>query len=154
MKSAIMVTLVLFIFLVLFFCTLLWPHKSEAPTTPIADTSAETPTDTSLIHVFTPQPQAAVSSPVSLSGEARGYWFFEASAPVVVVDWDGRIIGEGYVTAEGEWMTEDFVPFSGTIDYTLPVDSYSASGTIIFHKDNPSGLPEHDAAFEVPVLLN
>ena len=72
----------------------------------------------------------------------------------MVVDWDGRIIGEGYVTAEGEWMTEDFVPFSGTIDYTLPVDSYSASGTIIFHKDNPSGLPEHDAAFEVPVLLN
>lgn len=128
-----------------------WWFTSQRSSTTTPETTEKFATE--LIVVRTPIAEGVVSSPITLSGEARGYWFFEASAPVVVVDWDGRIIGESYVTAQGDWMTEDFVPFTGTIEYDLPVDSYSASGTVIFQRDNPSGLPENDATFEVPVLL-
>jgi len=107
-----------------------------------------------LITVTSPLPNTTVGNPIEVKGMARGFWFFEASAPVVVVNWDGLIIGEGFITAEGEWMTEDFVPFSGTISYTLPADSYSTRGAIIMKKDNPSGLPENDRALEFPIELS
>lgn len=138
-----------------------WEHQDEAmlrlPGMTEMTTCQRTPIvpkpEPELIEIDAPQSGVQVQNPITLSGRARGYWFFEASAPVVVVDWDGRIIGEGYVTADGEWMTEDLVPFSGEVSYDLPVDSYSASGTVIFRRDNPSGLPENDAAVEVPVVL-
>lgn len=106
-----------------------------------------------LIRVDSPERGTEVSSPITLRGEARGYWFFEATAPVVVVDWDGRILGEGYITADEEWMTEDFVPFSGELEFTQETEPYSASGTVIFQRSNPSDLPENDDAFEIPVIL-
>ncbi len=89
-------------------------------------------------------------------GMARGTWYFEASFPITVVNWDGLIIGEGYATAQGEWMTEEFVPFEGTIklEEAALTNSPSMRGAIIFHKDNPSGLPEHDDALEIPVTFD
>ena len=110
--------------------------------------------DTSdLIQVDVPSNDDTVSSPVTVSGQARGQWFFEATAPVNITNWDGLIIGEGFIEAEGDWMTTDFVPFSGEITYTQEPDSYSATGTVIFMRANPSGLPENDAAVEVTVQL-
>lgn len=108
-----------------------------------------------LLRVTTPTAGATVTSPVTLTGEARGPWYFEATFPVAIVDWNGQIIGEGYVEATDEWMTEEFVPFSGevTFDVALVQGQYSASGTIIFQKSNASGLPEHDDAFEIPVVF-
>jgi hypothetical protein len=106
-----------------------------------------------LIVVNTPLPGSVITSPVTISGEARGPWFFEATFPVVIVDWDGRIIGEGFAEAEGEWMTTDFVPFTGTITFEADPEAYSASGSIIMQKANPSGLPQHDNALEFPVML-
>jgi hypothetical protein len=50
-------------------------------------------------------------------------------------------------------MTEKFVPFSGEITYQQQPNSYSATGTIIFQKANPSGLPEHADALEIRVIL-
>lgn len=108
---------------------------------------------TDLIRIDSPDPQEEVGSPIIVSGEARGYWFFEASFPITVVDWDGRIIGDGFATADGEWMTEEFVPFSGQINYVLPADTPYKRGAIIFRKDNPSGLLEHDDALEIPVVF-
>jgi hypothetical protein len=107
-----------------------------------------------IIQVQSPQVGDEVMSPVAVSGQARGYWFFEATAPVSVTNWDGLIIGEGYIEADGDWMTEDFVPFSGSISYTQEPSPYSATGTIIFHRANPSGLPENDAAVEITVQLD
>lgn len=106
-----------------------------------------------LIQLEAPLPYATIPSPIIVTGQARGYWFFEATAPVMVVNWDGLIIGEGYVETVGNWMTEDFVPFTGIITYTLPADSYSTRGALILKKSNASGLPEHDDAFEIPITL-
>lgn len=104
-----------------------------------------------LIHIQSPRPNEVITTPVTITGEARGYWFFEASFPIMVTDWDGLIIGEGYATANGEWMTEEFVPFTATVVFTVPTDTPYKRGTLILKKDNPSGLPEHDDALEIPV---
>ncbi len=138
--------------------TINWPGQPEGFTCAVEGAQTETEpvveTETdNLIIVTSPTSGAQVGNPIELKGMARGYWFFEASAPVTVTNWDGLIIGEGYITADGEWMTEDMVPFSGTLTYTLPPNSYSATGTLIFMRDNPSGLPENDAAYEMTIML-
>jgi hypothetical protein len=101
------------------------------------------------VRISSPNIEKPISSPVEIKGEARGYWFFEGSFPVYLVNWDGLIISEGIAKAEGEWMTEDYVPFKVTLEFETP--SYGDNGTLIFKKDNPSGLPEHDGAVEIPV---
>ncbi|MEK9186222.1 MAG: Gmad2 immunoglobulin-like domain-containing protein [Patescibacteria group bacterium] len=115
-----------------------------------------------LIRVFSPRANEKVSSPLLISGEARGYWFFEASFPVVLVDWDGRIIAQHYAQAKGDpatgeinWMTENFVPFEAVLEFEKPefIGDFSKRGALILQKDNPSGLPEHDDALEVPIIF-
>lgn len=101
-----------------------------------------------------------VISPIKITGEARGTWFFEASFPVTIVNWDGLIIGQGAAQAKTDpanpdggvnWMTTDFIPFEVELKFDKP--DYKDNGAIIFQKDNPSGLPEHDASCEVPILF-
>lgn len=110
---------------------------------------------TNLIRLTTPLPNAVVTSPLTVTGEARGNWFFEASFPVFLTDWDGKIIAQGIAQAEGDWMTTEFVPFHANLTFTTADVSgqYSDRGTLILKKDNPSGLPEHDDALEIPVRL-
>jgi len=105
------------------------------------------------VSVFLPVNGATIPSPLHIEGEAPGNWFFEATAPVIIADWDGRIIAEHYITAQEDWMTTDIIPFSGEIEFEIPVDLYSPLGTIIFQRHNASGLPEHDAAVEVPIVF-
>ena len=75
-----------------------------------------------------------------LKGKARGQWFFEASFPVELKDENFKTIKEHFATAEGNWMTENFVSFSDTIEFESPA---SKTGYLILHKANPSGLPEN-----------
>ncbi len=91
-----------------------------------------------------------ITSPLTITGKMLGPWFFEASFPITLVDWDGRIIAETFAQAEGEWMTTDYVPFTTTLTFTPPPGNIPR-GAIIFKKDNPSGLPEHDDAIELPI---
>jgi Immunoglobulin-like domain of bacterial spore germination len=106
-----------------------------------------------LIVLSSPIPLSQISSPVTLTGKARGYWFFEGSFPVTVVNWDGLIIGEGIATADGEWMTENFVPFTATVNFTFDPETPYKRGSLILQKDNPSGLPENDDALEIPITF-
>ena len=108
---------------------------------------------TDLIRIDTPRPNQTISSPLTITGEARGNWFFEASFPVVLTDWDGKIIAQGIAQAKGEWMTTDFVPFEATLTFAVDTNAYSDKGSLILRKDNPSGLPQYDDALEIPVVL-
>lgn len=104
------------------------------------------------IRINTPRPNQEITSPLTIAGEAVGAWFFEGDFPVVLTDWDGRIIAEGFVTAQSEWMTEDFVKFKGILEFERP--TYKDNGALILQKDNPSGLPEHDDALEIPIRFD
>jgi hypothetical protein len=108
---------------------------------------------TDLIRVDSPQPNQTIQSPLTITGVARGSWFFEASFPVVLTNWDGLIIGKGIANAKGNWMTTDFVPFEARLTFTVDKKSYSNKGTLILRKDNSSGLSKNDDAIEIPVIL-
>jgi hypothetical protein len=110
---------------------------------PIPVTNEESP-----ISVDSPKPDTTITSPISVSGTARGMWYFEASFPVQVYDANGKLLGSSPAAAQGEWMTENFVPFTGVIEFSKPE---TKNGTVVFKKDNPSGMPEHDASYIVPV---
>ncbi len=104
------------------------------------------------ISLESPRPNDVVSSPLLIKGQARGNWFFEASFPIVIVDWDGLIIGSAIAQAQGDWMTEDWVDFTATLEFT-PNTAVSNRGALILQRDNPSGLPEFDDALEIPVFF-
>ncbi|MEK7554657.1 MAG: GerMN domain-containing protein [Patescibacteria group bacterium] len=101
-----------------------------------------------LIQAANPRPGEVIESPLLIDGEARGTWYFEASFPVVLLDEKGTVIATSHMEAQGEWMTEEFVPFKGTIAFTVPE---TETGTLVLKKDNPSGLPEHDDELRIPV---
>jgi hypothetical protein len=69
------------------------------------------------IIVESPKPNEFVSSPLVIKGKAKGNWFFEANFPVILTDWDGKIIKEYYVEAESDWMTNEFVPFRAIFEF-------------------------------------
>ncbi len=108
-----------------------------------------------LIRINTPRPNQVITSPLLIEGEVRGNWFFEGDFPVILTNWDGLIIAEGFVTTKEEWMTEDFITFEGILEFEKPeiINGFSNRGTLILRKDNPSGLPEYDDALEIPILL-
>jgi len=107
-----------------------------------------------IIRIDSPRPNQAIESPLTVTGEARGSWFFEASFPVVLTDWEDKIIAQGIATAKSDWMTSEFVSFEAMITFTVDENAYDNKGTLILRKDNPSGLPEHDDALEVPVVFS
>lgn len=103
-----------------------------------------------LIVVELPFPGAVTGKDFAVIGKARGFWFFEASFPIEVLDKDGKLLASGVAQAQGEWMTEDFVPFKA--DLKVP-QSYIGEATLILKKDNPSGLPENDASASFPFTV-
>lgn len=105
---------------------------------------------TSLITVDLPFPGAVVGKEFSVIGKARGTWYFEASFPVQLLDKDGNILASTPAQAQGDWMTENFVPFKA--DFKVP-ESYIGPATLILKKDNPSGLPEHEAFISFPISV-
>ena len=103
-----------------------------------------------LIRVDIPVLNSFVHSPITVSGTARGYWFFEAILPVEIRDNNGVVLGVGIAQAQEEWMTEDFVPFKAAVTFAT---STTRDGVVVFKKDNPSGLPEHDDELVIPVVF-
>ena len=100
------------------------------------------------VTVSSPGVNALVTSPLTITGEARGPWYFEATFPVMILDANGEKLGAHYAQAEGEWMTTEFVPFTAELEFETPK---TATGTLVLLKDNPSGLPEHDDSVSIPV---
>lgn len=94
------------------------------------------------------QANQEISSPLIITGEARK-WYFEGSFQVILVNWDGLVFAEGVAQAQGDWMTENFVPFKAVVTFTKP--DYKDNGGIILKKDNPSGLSQFDESIEIPI---
>lgn len=131
-----------------------------------ADIQAHIDSKSDLIRVELPAPMSVITSPLTIRGEARGYWFFEGDFPITLTNWDGLIIAEWYASfvhdpedPESTWMTMEFVPFEGTLTFENPSfpdvesDHFSKRGYLIFHRNNPSDLPENDDALEIPVFF-
>ena len=106
---------------------------------------------TNLIKIDMPRPVSKISSPLIVTGEARGTWYFEASFPVELQDANGNVLAQMPAQAQGEWMTENFVPYKVTL--TFAPQPAGSKGKLILHKDNPSGEPSRDDSLIVPVVF-
>lgn len=103
-----------------------------------------------LIRISSPRPNQTITSPLQVEGEARGFWFFEASFPVSLLDANGNEIplDPPFIMATEEWMTEEFVPFEATLEFEAPAGQ---KGILVFHRDNPSDLPENADELRMPI---
>lgn len=99
--------------------------------------------------VLTAPAAQQVAKKFTVSGEAPGPWYFEASFPIFVTDVQDNKIATSYGQAQGDWMTESLVPFTAQID----VGTYTGPATVHLLRDNPSGMPENDdsASFQVVI---
>lgn len=122
----------------------------NAPEDDIDQEELGDPVETENIKVSSPLPGQVISSPLTVSGEARGMWYFEATFPVSLLDEDGEVIFESFIEADGEWMTENFVPFEKEFTFSAPAGT---KATLVLMRSNASGLPEHDASVSVPVVI-
>ena len=94
-----------------------------------------------------PQPETVISSPLVVKGQSRGNWFFEATLPIKLLDDKKATIVSAPAKADGEWMTDNLVPFSSLLEFTTT----ATSGYLVISKDNPSGLAENDASVTIPI---
>lgn len=101
------------------------------------------------VDEWTEQP---VTSPLTLSGEVPGTWSFEASFPVQLLDAEGRVLGDAAAQLNGDWMTDEMVPFSVTVEFESPPGD-GADGFLTLVKANASGLPEHDDSVRIPITF-
>jgi hypothetical protein len=123
----------------------------NAPVTAPVTTTPDTPKNpmvTENVTLNVPESGQEITSPLSIEGSARGSWYFEASFPVELQDANGNLIASTAAQAQGDWMTEEFVPFRATLDFSAPG---TETGFLVLKKDNPSGLPANDAEVKVPV---
>jgi hypothetical protein len=106
-----------------------------------------------VVSVVSPRTGSRVTMPLSVSGSARGQWFFEGSFPLELLAEDGRSIARGNVNAVGEWMTTDFVPFKATLTLDPASASYQGAATLVLKKDNPSDDRSRDDSLRMPLIL-
>ena len=116
-----------------------------------SDISTELSIKESSIKVDYPKENEGIKSPVKISGQAKGIWFFEGSFPIEIVDTNGNIIVQSFATSSEDWMTENFIPFSATLEFIKPTSTKHV--LLILKKDNPSGLPEYDDSISIPLIL-
>jgi len=100
------------------------------------------------ILIFSPKRNEKIKSPLKIEGKARGFWFFEGEFNAKLYDTHENLLGTAILTAKDNWMSEDFVPFEGELEFVQPATSL---GTLRFLSSNPSGLPENQKIFDLPI---
>lgn len=106
--------------------------------------------DHAMINVTFPDTGSLVTSPIEVTGFAKGGWYFEGTFPLKVTDLEGNVLGSGSAKSQGDWMTENFVPFKGQISYERGT---ADKGYLVLEKDNPSGLPENADSLVIPIVF-
>ncbi len=124
-------------------------HKTTAQNTTQPEVPAQAPVITQDIVVDGVLDGDTITSPVTIKGKAKGTWFFEGSFPVSLVAADGTTIATVAAKAEDNWMTENFVPFTATLNFITPTDVHS--GYIVLKKDNPTDDPQFDKSVVIKV---
>lgn len=122
--------------------------SAETPATPSAPALASPSPCTQDIRVTSPLPNTTVSSPLTVTGQARGTWYWEGDFSVSISDIDHNFSIPVVARAQGDWMTTEFVPF----EVTFPTFwAQSSLGYLVFQKDSPSDNPQFDCRLVIPV---
>ncbi|MEK7664434.1 MAG: GerMN domain-containing protein [Patescibacteria group bacterium] len=104
------------------------------------------------IVIFLLKENEVVSSPLKIEGYVNGDgWIgFEAQVGTVkLLDSKGNELAFGVLQAKGEWMQQK-IDFETTLNF---ISTKEQDGSLIFYNENPSGEPERNKTFTLPVKL-
>ena len=135
--------------LIILSATLLTACTNSSTATPTTTNPSEVPADGAQIKVTSPRRNETIKSPYKITGEARGSYYFEGSFPIKLLDDSDQVIATTIAKAKGDWMTDQFVPFTATLTFTPKMPHGFA--TLVFSNDNPSGNPATSQEFRLPV---
>jgi hypothetical protein len=103
-----------------------------------------------LIVVSNPRSNQKISNPVQVTGKARGSWFFEASFSMELFSANNKSLGTAKARAQGDWMSEGFVPFTSDLNFSFPD---TKTGKLVISNANPSGLEQNHKELIIPVTF-
>ncbi|MEK7540989.1 MAG: GerMN domain-containing protein [Patescibacteria group bacterium] len=112
------------------------------------------PPETKLgIEVFLPKSNEEVFSPLEIIGtiNGNGWVGFEGQVGTVkLLNSEGEELAVGFLQATTEW-TQLPVRFKTILDFiSLNMDA----GRLVFNNENPSGLPQNDREFVLPIKIS
>ena len=123
------------------------------PTPTITSVPSPTPTTNESINtsseiiITEPATTSAIKSPVTIKGTAPKSWTFEGVLTVLVEDIQHKTIAGGPVYIKEITGSDNRVSFESTV----PFSTKNVSGFITIKNDNPSGLPENNKSFSLPI---
>ncbi len=118
----------------------------------VLDSVLETFTFQPNVGLQSPDPQELIASPVEVAGYAPGTWFFEGQLSAELQTAQGETIAQTNLSADGTWMTEEEVDFSGELTFDQE-ERAGESLRLVLMKANPSGLPENAQSVSLPVQV-
>jgi hypothetical protein len=101
------------------------------------------------IRVSSPSVNEIVTSPMKISGEAKG-WYSESSFIIKLLDDKGVVLAEGSAKSKGDGTKDEYVPFEADLEFD---PKEAKNGNLVFEKSNPSGKAENAGSFSFAVLF-
>ena len=143
MKREIWILIILAIIIVVLAGALLMWQKKEETLSPEIELG---------IEVFLPKLNEEISSPLEIIGTVNGNgWigFEDQVGTVKLLNSEGEELAAGILQATTEWMQLP-VRFKTTLNFiSLNMDA----GKLVFNNENPSGLPQNNREFVLPVKI-
>jgi hypothetical protein len=101
------------------------------------------------IIITEPASGSAIISPATIIGSAPKGWTFEGVLSILIEDSQHNKIAGGSVLTKEINTSDNRVSF----ETSLPFSTKVVSGFITIKNDNPSGLPENEKSFSLPVTF-
>ncbi len=100
-------------------------------------------------YFISPKENSKVTSPLIVQGVVPTGWMFEGIVQVKLLDANRNVIAQapGEEVNPGGWMDKEPDEFKATLTFTTA----AKYGYLVVGADNPSGLPENDKSYEIPV---
>lgn len=105
------------------------------------------------LTIISPKAESKIKSPLVVKGYVNGdgWTGFEATAGVVrILDKKGEPLASAPLVIKSEW-TKVPAYFEATLDF---INSENGDGQLLFSNENPSGLPEKDKTFILPIKFS
>lgn len=99
--------------------------------------------------ITSPKTDSGLTSPLAIAGSVPGTWSNEGQFTVRLLDSDSGVLAEGSAKINGDWMSQNPVPFSATLTFDAP--AAGTTGLLVLEKANPSGL--EDSADSVTIMV-
>ena len=111
------------------------------------------------IQIISPKPNDLVSLPIKIIGVVNGDGWsgFESQVGIVELTQGGTILARGVLKATSDWTT---LPATFSADLSeLLVDCISndciisGNANLVFHNENPSGMPSKNKTYTLPIII-